>query len=78
MYNHIVARNTIEWGSFGVNGDQPLRNTKVSLLSNAHLMNIIVHIIQTQHIIERTSVLLLMQEESEYRENHNIFISEYY
>ena len=78
MYNHLVERNKLEWGSFGVHGDQPMRKTKVCLLSTSHLMNIIIHIIQTQHIIERTDILLLMQEEVEYRETHNIFIIEYY
>ena len=75
-YNHIVDRNIVEWTSFGVNGDEPPKNTLIKDLSDSHLTNII-NWIGDRHNSYGEEILNLMMEELNFRvgnSNTNNFI----
>lgn len=38
---HEIVREHVKWGTYGKNGDQPLRIVKLSEMSNAHLRAVI-------------------------------------
>jgi hypothetical protein len=77
LYNHIVDRNLIEWGSYGKYGNKPLRQTLIKDLSDSHLLHIIEHIKINNHVFG-TDILRLMQEEATYRTKNYIFVPETY
>lgn len=77
MYNHIIDRNLVEWGSYGKYGNQPLRMTLIKDLSDSHLLHIIEHI-KMRKLSGDANILKLMQDEAEYRTKNYIFVPETY
>ena len=73
---HIVDRLTKTWGTFGKNGDEPLRHILIKDISDSHLENIISFITQRTAWYNRET-LELMIEEKQYRLVHSITVSDY-
>jgi len=65
-----VIRDQITWGTYGKNGDQPLRCVPVSELSNAHIHALIDY----QHVHPALRAVFLV--EREYRIENNIRIED--
>ena len=68
---HEKVREAITWGTYGKNGDQPLRQVKLSEMSNAHIQACL----DTQPRMYpqyRTA----MENELAYREEQSIFIED--
>lgn len=68
---HEKVREALTWGTFGKNGDQPLRQVKLSEMSNAHIQACL----DTQPRMYpqyRTA----MENELEYRKENNILIED--
>lgn len=71
---HEEFRGIFEWGTYGKNGDEPLRYIKLKDISDNHLDNIITHLISSD-TIGRT--LDLMHIERGYRGVNNISVPDY-
>ena len=65
-YNHLEARKHFKWGTYGKNGDEPLRYIIVKDLENSHLENIISHIKEFPANYD-PAFLRLLEEELAYR-----------
>lgn len=76
LYNHIIDRNLIKWGTYGKFGNKPLRHILIKDLSDSHLLHIIEHIKQRK-LSGDGDLLVLMQEEATYRQRNYIFIPDY-
>jgi hypothetical protein len=64
--NHLEAREHLKWGTYGKNGNEPLRYIIVKDLENSHLQNIISHIKELPADYD-PALLRLMEEELAYR-----------
>jgi hypothetical protein len=69
-------RETIEWGSYGKNGDEPLKKILIKDISNDHLEHIIPFIEERSYAYT-PDILKLMILEKKYREENKIFIRDY-
>ncbi len=59
--HHEEAREMVTWGTFGINGDEPLQYKKVSEMDSAHLRAVI----ETQRCYPQ--VKAVMEDELEFR-----------
>ena len=60
--SHEVQRNTLKWGSYGINGDQPLKFNTIAEMSSDHIRNVLDYCKSVDPIIKNC-----MQEELESR-----------
>ena len=67
--SHTVIRKTFTWGTYGKNGDQPLRMVPLEHLSNAHIEAILET--QTQLLPQIKNIF---DAELLYRSDRNIYI----
>lgn len=79
IQKHEEIRKTKQWGSFGKNGDEPLKYRLIKDLSDEHLYNIIkfiedLFITQNQTFSETYP---MMCNEKEYRKIKNISVPDY-
>ena len=66
---HEVIRDAVKWGTYGKNGDEPLKYVAISDLDPYHLRAIL----DTQQKTMRPALYKVMQDEVEYRDaNKNI------
>ena len=66
---HEVIRGVVKWGTFGKNGDEPLKYVAIADLDPYHLRAIL----DTQQKTMRPELVKVMQDEVEYRDaNKNI------
>ena len=72
--SHILLRTTVRWGSFGVNGDEPLTYRLICDLSDSHLNNIIIFL-ETHN--PGNNMITLMKNEQHYRMVHGLTVREY-
>lgn len=63
---HNEIRETVEWGSYGKNGDEPLTKRLIKNLSDNHLDNIIPFI-EGRKSIYGDEMLQIMINEKNYR-----------
>jgi hypothetical protein len=68
---HEKVREALTWGTYGKNGDQPLRQVKLSEMSNAHIQACLDNVPRMYPQI-RTA----MQTELEYRAENDILIED--
>lgn len=68
---HEKVREALTWGTYGKNGDQPLRQVKLSEMSNAHIQACL----DTQPRMY-PQIRTAMENELEYREEQNILIED--
>lgn len=71
---HEEFREIFEWGTYGKNGNEPLRFIKLKDISDNHLDNIITHLISNGTI---GRALDLMHIERGYRGVNNISVPDY-
>lgn len=64
------VRNKFHWGSYGVNGDEPLTRRRMSELSNSHIQAIIENVFKNKKNTFKT----WFDMELKFREEHNIQI----
>lgn len=76
VIQHEFERQTVQWGSYGKNGDEPLTKRIIKNISNDHLENVIPFIQRLEKIYGR-DMLNLMVHEKEYRVEKNIFVPDY-
>ena len=74
--SHEEFRGIFEWGTYGKNGDEPLRFIKLKDISDNHLDNIINHL-SLNDGLGVGSTLNLMHIERGYRGVNNISVPEY-
>lgn len=67
------TRETFEWGSFGVDGNEDIKRITLKDISDSHLVHIIGHLI----LCNRIDTLILMLEEARYRSEKKIFVPDY-
>ena len=73
LTEHLLAREEFTWGSYGKEGDQPLKITPLSKMSNAHIQAIL----DTQpHIYERDYLPALFNYELGYRAGKGIHVED--
>lgn len=70
--DHTKMRASFHWGSYGKNGDQPVKWMTPSEMSNDHVENIIKNL---GHRIAPWT-LKIFERELEYRKQHNILIQD--
>lgn len=75
--SHEIIRNTVKWGSYGKNGDEPLTERLIKDLSDEHLQNIIVFI-RDRTTFYGNKMLFVMIDEVDYRREHGISIPDYF
>ena len=61
---HEVIRDVVKWGTFGINGDEPLKYVTIADLDPYHLRAIL----DTQQKTMRPELVKVMQDEVEYRD----------
>lgn len=61
---HEVIRDTVKWGTYGKNGDEPLRYVTIADMSTEHLQACL----DTQEKTMRPDLYNVMLDEVEYRE----------
>ncbi len=64
--NHTYLRETYKWGTYGVNGDEPLKWLILKDIHDDHLANIIT-MVTTHSRSYHSSILMVMSDEQEYR-----------
>ena len=69
--NHTYLRETYKWGTFGKNGDEPLKCLILKEIHDDHLENILI-MIRTHPRAFAPDILLVMAEEQEYRKKRKI------
>lgn len=74
--NHLELRETIKWGSYGKNGDEPLKMTLIKNLSNNHINSIIPYMRNLESHYSNT-LYELMVSEKEFREKNGIYVRDY-
>ena len=62
--SHEVIREVVKWGTYGKDGDAPLRNVTIAGLNPYHLRAIL----DTQQRNMRPALYKVMQDEVEYRD----------
>lgn len=73
---HEEYREIFQWGTYGKNGDEPLRFIKLKDISDNHLDNIINHLTETHGLgVGRT--LDLMHIERGYRLVNDVSVPDY-
>lgn len=79
IQKHEEIRQTQQWGSFGKNGDEPLKYRLIKDLSDDHLNNIISFIEEFSVRCNQTysETYPMMCNEREYRKIKNISVSDY-
>lgn len=65
-------RQRFHWGSYGVNGDEPLKTRRISELSNSHIQAIIENVFKNK----KSTFKSWFDMELSYREEHNIKIED--
>lgn len=75
--SHEIIRNTVKWGSYGKNGDEPLTERFIKDLSDDHLQNIITFI-RENITFYGNKMLFVMIEEVDYRYAHGISVLDYF
>lgn len=73
---HAELRRVNRWGSFGKNGDQPLKYRYIYELSDSHLANIITFV-RERPFQYGENWLNFLNDEVTYRRAHNIFVPDY-
>lgn len=73
---HNEIRETIEWGSYGKNGDEPLTKRLIKDISNSHLDKIIPFIKRNLQYYGN-KMLQIMINEQNYRNACDIFVPDY-
>ena len=68
---HEKVREALTWGTYGKNGDQPLRQVKLSEMSNAHIQACL-DTVPRMYPQYRTA----METELEYRAEHYIVVED--
>ena len=68
---HDAVREALTWGTFGKNGDQPLRHVTLSEMSDAHIQACL----DTQPRMY-AQIRTAMEAELQYREENNIVIED--
>ncbi len=63
---HEVLRDAVTWGTFGINGDEPLKYVTIADLDPYHLRAIL----DTQKKTMRPELVKVMQDEVEYRDEN--------
>ena len=53
---HIVQRTIITWGSYGINGDQPLKLIKVCDMDTSHLENVLLNVASIRPTIKKCMI----------------------
>ena len=61
--SHEVIREAVTWGTYGKNGDQPLKYVAIADMDTAHLQACL----NTQKSTMRPALYKVMQDELEYR-----------
>ena len=74
--SHTILRETIEWGTYGKNGDESLKKIKVKDISDDHLKNII-YFIENNYGHYSENILNVMIDEVAYRKVNQIFVPDY-
>jgi hypothetical protein len=74
--SHDELREVFQWGTYGRNGDEPLRFIYLKEISDNHLVNIINHIKSLNHYDEGRTISYF-RNEMVYRELNNISVSDY-
>lgn len=69
--DHSVVRDALKWGTYGKNGDQPLRRITLSEMSNGHIQSCLDNV-PTMLAQYRVA----MQNELAYRAEHSIVIED--
>lgn len=67
------SRESFRWGSYGLDGTEPVTFRYLKDISDTHLVHIIGHLISNN----RAQTLILMLEEARYRSENNIFVPNY-
>jgi hypothetical protein len=66
----LIERDTFEWGTYGKNGDEPLKYIILKDICDEHLDNIIIFIKRSNNGIPdfyNLETISLMEQEKEYR-----------
>jgi len=64
--NHRYLRETFKWGTYGVNGDEPLKWIILKDIHDDHLENILI--MMRQHTsVYKSSTMMTMVTEQEFR-----------
>ena len=53
---HIVQRTIITWGSYGINGDQPLKLIKICDMDTSHLENVLLNVASIRPTIKKCMI----------------------
>lgn len=53
---HTIQREILTWGSYGPNGDQPLKINLISEMSNNHIEAVLLNVSGTSEVIYRCMV----------------------
>jgi hypothetical protein len=72
--SHELIRNTQKWGSYGINGDEPLTERLIKDLSDTHLSNIITFLTANYQLNKLKHVF---EDEVTYRVMCNISVPDY-
>lgn len=80
--SHEIIRNTETWGSYGINGDEPLTIRLIKDISDSHLNNIINFInsliFYDIYKVFYGKMYKVMCDELEFRRKNNITVSDYF
>jgi hypothetical protein len=76
VIQHEFERQTVQWDSYGKNGDEPLTKRIIKDISNDHLEHVIPFI-ERYRLTYGHDTLNLMVHEKEYRTEKNIFVPDY-
>lgn len=71
MTSHEIERQSFKWGTFGKNGDEPMRLIILRDIHDDHLVNIIV-MLRNNPMFYHDSTLRIMLTEQEYRKANRI------
>ena len=63
---HEVIRDAVTWGTFGINGDEPLKYVTIADMSTEHLQACL----DTQKTTMHPAMYSVMQDELEYRDEN--------
>lgn len=73
---HILVRETFKWGTFGRNGDEPLKWILLKDISDNHLVNIITHLKSVSHY-DNQKTISTFRNEMVYRNLNGISVADY-
>lgn len=75
---HQELREIADWGTYGKNGDEPLKRILIKDISNDHLENVIIFIRDSRIGTYSMETYKLMLAEEKYRKDNNIFVPDYH